>query len=145
MDRSRLQARHEEAAYRRVEVITGRRRRQNWSAVDKARIVAESFEPRANISEVARRNGVSRGVLTVWRRQAREAQVAPIEHTLFAAVRVTNDVDRQESGAIACAPKSAPAASGAIEVAIADATIHVSAGADGATLEAVIAALRRVR
>src|SRR5262249_37760067 len=33
------------------------------------RIVAESFEEGANISEVARRNGVARGLLTVWRRQ----------------------------------------------------------------------------
>jgi transposase len=35
--------------------------------------VAESFEDGANISEVARRNGVSRGLLTVWRRQVAAA------------------------------------------------------------------------
>ncbi len=29
--------------------------------------MAESFEENANISEVARRNGVARGLLTVWR------------------------------------------------------------------------------
>ena len=40
---------------------------------EKARIVAESFEEGANISEVARRNGVSRGLLTVWRRQVAAA------------------------------------------------------------------------
>ena len=145
MDRSMLQARHEGGAYRRVELITGRRRRQNWPATEKARIVAESLEPEANISEVARRNGVSRGVLTVWRRQAREAQVAPIEQRLFAAVRVTRDDDRPESGVTTCERKAASAALGAIEVVIADAKIHVPTGADGATLETVIAALRRVR
>jgi transposase len=31
--------------------------------------VAESFEEGANISEVARRHGVVRGLLTVWRRK----------------------------------------------------------------------------
>lgn len=145
MDQSMLQARHEEGAYRRVELITGRRRRQNWPATEKARIVAESLEPDANISEVARRNGVSRGLLTVWRRQARETQNEPNEQLLFAAVRVTSGEDRRESADVACERKAAPATSGAIEVAIADATIHVPAGADGATLEALISALRRAR
>ncbi|MGO8739829.1 transposase [Rhodoblastus sp.] len=36
----------------------------------KARIVAESADPDVNISEVARRNGVNRGLLTMWRRLA---------------------------------------------------------------------------
>src|ERR1700726_1899947 len=62
-----LDARQEGDAYRRIEVITGQRRRRRWTAEDKARIVAESFEEGANISEVARRNGVVRGMLTVWR------------------------------------------------------------------------------
>jgi transposase len=64
-----LDARQEGDSYRRVEVITGERRRRRWTGEEKARIVAESFEEGANISEVARRNGVSRGLLTVWRRQ----------------------------------------------------------------------------
>jgi transposase-like protein len=42
-----------------VSIITSRRRRQNWSAHDKAQIIAESHESDANISEVARRNGAS--------------------------------------------------------------------------------------
>ena len=58
---------HEGDAYRRVEVITGRRRRLDWTADQKARIVAESFQPGANISEVARRNGGNRGLLGGWR------------------------------------------------------------------------------
>ncbi len=56
---------YEGDAYRRVEVITGRRRRQHWTADEKARIVAESFQPGANISEVARRNGANRGLAAV--------------------------------------------------------------------------------
>ena len=47
-------------------VITGRRRRRDWSDAEKARILAESADPEVNISEVARRNGVSRGLLNVW-------------------------------------------------------------------------------
>jgi transposase len=51
------QARNEGRTYRRVEVITGHRRRQRWPAAEKARIVMESLDPEANIFEIARRNG----------------------------------------------------------------------------------------
>ncbi len=67
---ARLEARDEVSGYRRIEVITGRRQRRSWSGEEKARIVAESAAPAANISDVARRNGVNRGLLTAWRRQA---------------------------------------------------------------------------
>src|SRR5262245_62820831 len=62
-----LDARQEGGSYRRIEVITGQRRRRQWTAEEKTRIVAESFEEGANISEVARRDGVVRGLLTVGR------------------------------------------------------------------------------
>src|SRR6476661_9958095 len=64
-----LDTRQEGGSYRRIEVITGQRRRRQWTAEEKARIVAESFEEGANISEVARRHGVVRGLLTVWRQK----------------------------------------------------------------------------
>ena len=66
----RLQARNEAGDYRRIELITGGRRRREWSDEEKARILTESAEPGVSISEVARRHGVNRGLLTAWRRQA---------------------------------------------------------------------------
>ncbi|WP_244443484.1 transposase, partial [Bradyrhizobium sp. Ai1a-2] len=60
-----------------MEVITGQRRRRQWTAEEKARIVAESLEEGANISEVARRHGVVRGLLTVWRRKFATAASFP--------------------------------------------------------------------
>lgn len=54
MDNDRHQDSHEGERYRRVEVITGRRRRRTWSSAEKAAIGAESFVPGANVSEVAR-------------------------------------------------------------------------------------------
>jgi transposase len=69
MHEATLDARHEGGSYRRIEVITGQRRRRRWTAEEKAGIVAESLEAGANISEVARRHGVGRGLLTAWRRQ----------------------------------------------------------------------------
>lgn len=56
---------------RRIELITGAGRRRRWTTADKARVVVESFVPGANVSEVARRNGLSPQQLFGWRREAR--------------------------------------------------------------------------
>lgn len=130
------QVRHEADSYRRVEVITGGRRRRGWSDTDKARIVAESADPQANISEVARRNGVSRGLLTVWRRQAREASPGA---SLFAQV----EIKRSVAGAVDdVTHHSAAVERIEIEIEIADARVFVPPGADAATVRTVVAALR---
>src|SRR5208282_1297126 len=134
-----VEARYEGRTYRRVEVITGGRRRQNWTPGEKARIVTESLKPEANISEVARRNGVSRGLLNVWRRQARELAMAP--EAMFAAVRIESDADRSDGTAV-LTDTATPPAPATIEVEIGDATIRVPLGVDRTTLDAVIAALR---
>ena len=65
-----LEDKDEAKSYRRVELIMGRRQRRHWTAEEKARIVEESSAPGVNISDVARRYGVNRGLLSVWRRQA---------------------------------------------------------------------------
>src|ERR1700739_1301912 len=77
MHEAMLDAKHEGGSYRRIEVITGQRRRRQWTAEEKARIVAESLEEGANISEVARRHGVVRGLLTVWRGEFARAAGPP--------------------------------------------------------------------
>ena len=56
---------------RRIELITGAGRRRQWSEDDRVRIIVESLEPGANVSEVARRNGLSPQQLFGWRRKAR--------------------------------------------------------------------------
>ena len=55
---------------RGFEVITGTVRRRQWSEDEKARIVIESLKPGANVSEVARQNGVSPQQLFGWRKRA---------------------------------------------------------------------------
>lgn len=62
--------------YRRIEVITGQRRRRQWSDEEKALIVSESFAPGANVSAVARRHGMSCGLLHKLRGKARQAAAA---------------------------------------------------------------------
>ena len=78
----------EGGAYQRVEVITGRQRRRRWTAEEKARIVSESLEADANISDVARRHGVARGLLTIWRRQLSSGTGGHEPGQSFAAVKI---------------------------------------------------------
>lgn len=47
-------------------------RRRHWSDADKIRIVKESFLGHRQVSATARRHGVSRSLLTIWRRQFRD-------------------------------------------------------------------------
>lgn len=46
------------------------RRRRSWTAAEKRRIVAETFEPGASVSTVARRHDLNANLLFTWRRQA---------------------------------------------------------------------------
>jgi transposase len=51
----------------RIEMVeVGRRRR--WSTGAKLRIVAESFAEPRRVAATARRHGISRALLTTWRR-----------------------------------------------------------------------------
>jgi transposase len=134
------QSRHDADSYQRVEVITGRRRRRDWSDAEKARIVAESADPEVNISEVARRNGVSRGLLNVWRRKAR---VASSEGPLFVQLRLDDGLEARPDAVEQPWVVERPAER--IEVMIAGATVRVPVGVDAATLERVLAAVRSTR
>ena len=133
------QSRHDADTYQRVEVITGRRRRRDWSDAEKARILGESADPEVNISEVARRNGVSRGLLNVWRRKARRAS-SEGPQPQFVQLRLDDEVearpDMMDPARVFAGPTER------IEVMIADATVRVPIGVDAATLERVLAAVR---
>jgi transposase len=68
--------------YRRVEVITGQKRRRDWTAEEKAELLAASMAPGATVMEVARRFGVSRSLLWTWRRKAMEELAAEMGRVL---------------------------------------------------------------
>jgi transposase len=59
----------------RVEVIEGPSGRRTWPEDVKARIVRESLEPGASVSEVARRHRITPQQLTQWRRAARQGRL----------------------------------------------------------------------
>jgi transposase len=148
-----LDARQEGDSYRRVEVITGERRRRRWTSEEKARVAAESFEEGANISEVARRNGVSRGLLTVWRRQVAAAVAGKGQN--FVPIQIGAESDGRRAGASECISPvqtkpleiTAPQAKvcGVVEIEMNGAHIRVEPGVDPATLSMVLSALRGIR
>jgi transposase len=144
---ARNDARNEGGTYQRVEVITGRQRRRRWTAEEKARIVVESLEADANISDVARRYGVARGLLTIWRRQFSSGGQRPGQS--FAAVKVdtvaavSNDAPQYsaEPDAVAAA-LPAVRSRARIEIDVAGVRIRIESGVDHATLAMVLAAVR---
>lgn len=54
-----------------AEILNGVERRRRWSEDEKARIIEESFTAGAKVSDVARKHGVSRGLIFAWRKEAR--------------------------------------------------------------------------
>lgn len=65
-----------------VTVLTGVRRRRDWTDQDRLEILGEAFSPGARVADVARRHDVSRGLIYLWRRaalqQAQEAFVPAV-------------------------------------------------------------------
>jgi transposase len=115
-----------------------RRRRRAWSAEEKRRIVAESLEPGASVSVVARRHDLNSNLLYTWRRQM-GALASP------AAGAVTGFMPAAITGPLA--PTSSPAEAvlaGRMEIALASGDrVIVGADVDAAALARVIKVLSR--
>lgn len=139
----RHQDKHDGESYRRIELISGRRRRRSWSTEEKARILAESFAEGANISEVARQYGINRGLLFTWRRQVNATIAGHHCEVTDAGARLQPAfVPIVE---IAANPSPEPISSpqaGVIELRIADVHLVLSGAVDAATLRVVLSALR---
>ena len=73
----------------RLEVLEGPTGRRTWPDEVKGRIVAESFEPGARVSDVARRHGMAAQHLSTWRRLAREGKiVVSVDEPMFACLEI---------------------------------------------------------
>ncbi|MGH3102104.1 MAG: IS66-like element accessory protein TnpA, partial [Thermoleophilia bacterium] len=119
--------------FRRFEVITGVGRRRRWSDEEKARIVAESLDPAATASAVARRYGLHVSQLFTWRQQLQRSagsSVAAIGGPAFVPVLLAED--------------GAPPveAAGRMEIALGPAVVRVGADVDAAALRRVLEAVR---
>jgi transposase len=121
-----------------LEIITGVERRRRWRDEDKLRILAETEQPGANVSEVARRHDVSRGLVWQWRRQLRQGRLA-LRDTVeprFIPLRVEGSTAQEPAASLVCESR--------IEIVLPDGTsLRVGSDVDTAALRRVLTALRR--
>lgn len=103
-----------------------RRRHERWPDEERDRITAESFEPGTTVSAVARRNGVSLGLLHYWRRHVRDS--GRVEELRFVPVTV--------------AETASAVGAGVIDILLNDARIRIEGDVDVARLRAVLSAVR---
>jgi transposase len=145
------QASHQAKSYRRIELITGDMRRRRWTAEEKGQILAESFRPGASVAEVARRYGVSRGLLWTWRHQARKR--GSVSEPRFVPVRVVEETtasvgpgstDREEGAELATEKSGARKAepvTGTIDIEIKGTRVRVNGVVDAGALRQVLSYL----
>lgn len=126
------------AELRRFEVITGAGRRRHWSAEVKARIVAESFAPGVQVSDVARRHGIRPQQLFGWRREARGGRLALPGPQGVAFVPIVTG----SSGGAAPAPAAAAAA--CIEIEARGLVVRLHGRIEVSTLAEVLAVVKSV-
>jgi transposase len=128
-----------EASGRRTEGTPATGQRRRWSEDERARIVEESLKPGARVSEVAKRHGVSRGMVFEWRRQAKAGeprQDAGRSRPAFVPVTIAPEkTGAQQIG------NDAPA----IEIELGDIRIRVKGRVDGPALRTVLSALQAAR
>jgi len=139
-----------------VEFITRGDRRRVWAAEQKRAIALESLDPSTTPTDVARRYGISSGLLYTWRRQLREGQfgAAPRHVPGFARVGLVGEAPRLTAPAPPVPPLSDPPTpapvpqpppapttphAGLIEIALpGGASVRVDGSVDGAALRRVL-------
>jgi len=127
---------HMPEAARRIEVFTGAGRRRNWSAEEKAAIVAESYVEGETVCAVARRHGLTPQQLFTWRRQARGPR------TVEASVFVPAIADMPAPAAVKGSRRPRRSTATSIELEIDGVIVRVGPGAQASTVATVIRALK---
>lgn len=113
----------------RGEVLDGPERRRRWSEDEKATILADLAKPGSRGAEVARRHGVSTGLMYTWRKEHRAAARVAAAEMPFAPVLLTG------SAATTSDPQ-------VIEIEMKGVRVRLPTGVPPATVTAAIKALR---
>ena len=113
---------------------SARRRRRLWSDEEKRRIVAETLEPGASVSIVARRHDLNANMLFTWRRQIGAAALLPAgDAMMFVPAAITTE-----------AAPTVSALAGRMEIVLTDGDrIIASKDVDAAALARVVKVLSR--
>ena len=120
----------------RLEVLEGPSGRRVRSEAERARIVAESLLPGAQVSEIARKHGATRWQIYDWRRRFRQRGMLPpceASPPTFATLVVERALEELPAPAIK------------LEIAIGDVVLRTDTAIDGEQLSRVIRAVRASR
>jgi transposase len=117
----------------RMEIITGRERRRQWSAEEKLRILEEASAPDASAAEVARRHDLLPQQIYTWRRQLQAPHPVPHETVSFLPV------DLRADAAVQGRPTPRPSLPGQIEIGLTNGrTLRIDVGVDADVLHRLI-------
>ena len=134
---------------RPVEIISVVARRRRWTPEEKVEILEEAFRAGGSVAATSDRHGVSRALIYLWRRQAREGRIPGVgiaepARPAFVPVHVAAIADHSSAPSparTARAPRERRPA-GRIEIALANGrTIKVEESVDPAALARIVAAL----
>ena len=122
---------------RRIEVFTGAGRRREWSAEQKAAILAESYAGTSSVCDVARRHGLTPTQLFTWRRAARDQAAGVADQNpefVPAVLEAPISSPKEEQPPVEAAPL--------IGFDLEGASVWVCPGADAGMVTAIIRALK---
>jgi transposase len=135
-----------------VEFITRGERRRFWTEEQKREIVAESLGPALTPTEVARKYGISTGLLYGWRQKILGRQMASLPRPApsFAQVEMPAAAPQPDAPeavsagpAVAAVPAILLRPAGLIEILLADGvSLRVDAAVDAEALRRVLTAVR---
>jgi transposase len=131
---------------KRVEIISTVARRRRWTIEEKVAILDEASQRGASITAVADRHGISRNLIYLWRRQAREGSMPGVTvssgaQSPFVAVQVEDRAPTQN------APQRLPVPvgrrrPGLVEIALSNGrVVKVEESIDPGMLSRIVAAL----
>lgn len=83
-------------------------RRRHWGDAAKIRIVEESFRGHRQVSATARRHGVSRSLLTIWRGQYRDGELGDETPPAFIPLTVSPKAPAAVPATAPVAPRNTP-------------------------------------
>ena len=83
-------------------------RRRHWGDAEKILIVEESFRGHRQVAATARRHGVSRSLLTIWRRQYRAGELGSVTPPAFIPLTVSPKAPAAVPAAAPVTPRGAP-------------------------------------
>jgi transposase len=130
------------SAYREVDTKQAGTKRRRWPDALKRRLVAETLEPGASVSIVARRHDVNANQLFKWRRE-----LASVSRTDMKLVPVTVVQELAAAPALpAASPVRVTPTPARIEIAVAGGVrVRIEGAADPAAVTAAVAAVMKAR